>query len=517
MAHKYPPNSQPRAAMLLAACLMTPLPASAASYLELPLSQIAQPQHDIDQGRANLMLLRPNYNTINNHGDVVGASSLSMHDYRPFYFNSSSLTAANLGDLTNDFAAIDDVNRNGASNAYGINDAGWVVGTSSTASGFGTTDDRPYLWHDDDGNHANTLGEMRQLDLNPGATWGAAVAVNNSGYVVISGDTGLYRTEFALNAGVLTETGTRTYIGPKTPYVDMNDNGDTVYTTNTSGHVWRDLNNNNIADPGETAQVPPMSAAHPNAHVFAINNSRQVLGMMQNDFGREIGFIWTDLDQDNQFDWDDLNSNNIFEANETSDEIHRFHGNPAGINANAGSTLVIDLNDHGQVVGSYVDPVEGRRAVIYHRDDGFGILEDMVEGGSSLPIRRAVGINNRGQIAAIGQASGSTTDHATLLTPIITAISGDLNGDGFVGVDDLNIILAAWNQAVDPGVLALGDATGDGFVGVDDLNTVLSNWNAGAAANHPPASRVPEPGTAATLLAFTASVLPRRRTKPLTR
>ena len=59
------------------------------------------------------------------------------------------------------------------------------------------------------------------------------------------------------------------------------------------------------------------------------------------------------------------------------------------------------------------------------------------------------------------------------------AIAGDLNGDGFVGVDDLNIVLINWNQNVTPGDLSLGDATGEGFVGVDDLNIVLVNWNNG--------------------------------------
>jgi hypothetical protein len=64
-------------------------------------------------------------------------------------------------------------------------------------------------------------------------------------------------------------------------------------------------------------------------------------------------------------------------------------------------------------------------------------------------------------------------------TTIILAGPGDLNGDGFVGIADLNIVLGSWNQNVTAGVWALGDPTGDGFVGIGDLNEVLSNWNAG--------------------------------------
>jgi len=71
-----------------------------------------------------------------------------------------------------------------------------------------------------------------------------------------------------------------------------------------------------------------------------------------------------------------------------------------------------------------------------------------------------------------------------------TPLSGDLDGDGFVGINDLNIVLGAWNQAVPPGD-PLADPSGDGFVGIDDLNTVLGNWNAGTPP--PGEAGVPEP------------------------
>jgi hypothetical protein len=73
------------------------------------------------------------------------------------------------------------------------------------------------------------------------------------------------------------------------------------------------------------------------------------------------------------------------------------------------------------------------------------------------------------------------------------ALVGDLNGDGFVGIADLNIILGAWNQNVTPGDPLAGDPSGDGFVGIADLNVVLGNWNAGT----PPANNanIPEPTT----------------------
>jgi len=91
----------------------------------------------------------------------------------------------------------------------------------------------------------------------------------------------------------------------------------------------------------------------------------------------------------------------------------------------------------------------------------------------------------------------------------VTQLDGDLNGDGFVGVDDLNILLANWNQNVTPGDLLSGDATGEGFVGVDDLNILLINWNVGTP---PPAEArvIPEP-TAGMILAISSLYLIRRR------
>ena len=68
------------------------------------------------------------------------------------------------------------------------------------------------------------------------------------------------------------------------------------------------------------------------------------------------------------------------------------------------------------------------------------------------------------------------------------AIIGDLNADGYVGLDDLQPILGRWNQAVTAGVWSEGDPSGDGYVGLDDLQPVLDNWNNGTLP-----SPVPEP------------------------
>ncbi len=64
-------------------------------------------------------------------------------------------------------------------------------------------------------------------------------------------------------------------------------------------------------------------------------------------------------------------------------------------------------------------------------------------------------------------------------------VPGDFNLDGFVGISDLTTVLSNWNQAVTPGDLGRGDGTGDGFVGIEDLNFVLSQWNQGVLPSPP--------------------------------
>jgi uncharacterized protein len=95
------------------------------------------------------------------------------------------------------------------------------------------------------------------------------------------------------------------------------------------------------------------------------------------------------------------------------------------------------------------------------------------------------------------------------LIQFIVPINGDLNADGFVGVDDLNIVLINWNQNVTPGDLSQGDATGEGFVGIDDLNVVLVNWNAGTPPDE--GAVIPEPGTLGLLLGLCAAAVSRHR------
>lgn len=78
-------------------------------------------------------------------------------------------------------------------------------------------------------------------------------------------------------------------------------------------------------------------------------------------------------------------------------------------------------------------------------------------------------------------ASAVTSDLGAMLAADGTfnfhRLLGDVNGDQYVGLDDLAPILQYWSQNVPTGDLSHGDLSGDGFVGVDDLQIILNNWN----------------------------------------
>ncbi len=114
---------------------------------------------------------------------------------------------------------------------------------------------------------------------------------------------------------------------------------------------------------------------------------------------------------------------------------------------------------------------------------------------------RAFGFEDRYEFFCLGAGCDTTTD--------LFSIVGDLDGDGFVGITDLNLVLGSWNATVLAGDPA--DPSGDLFIGIEDLNVVLGNWNAGTPP--PPGSVVPEPASLALFTMAGLSILGRRRSK----
>lgn len=121
----------------------------------------------------------------------------------------------------------------------------------------------------------------------------------------------------------------------------------------------------------------------------------------------------------------------------------------------------------------------------------------VVAGQTTLGGTLRVRVSPNGPIAAgtiipIIQASGITGSFASLETcapiSLVTAptsisirfdeaygATGDLDGDGLVGVADLAVLLGAWGPAT--GDCEAGDLTGDALVGPSDLSLLLANWS----------------------------------------
>ena len=84
-------------------------------------------------------------------------------------------------------------------------------------------------------------------------------------------------------------------------------------------------------------------------------------------------------------------------------------------------------------------------------------------------------------------------------------VPGDFDGDGFVGLSDLNILGANWGTNDGSATAATGDADADGNVGLSDLNLLGANWNPPAAV------AVPEPTSISLLGFFAVGIIVRRQ------
>ena len=107
----------------------------------------------------------------------------------------------------------------------------------------------------------------------------------------------------------------------------------------------------------------------------------------------------------------------------------------------------------------------------------------------------------------IGAYDSIACDNVTFGIP--GSIPGDLNDDGFVGGDDLDIVRSYWGQEVTAGNKLHGDPSGDGFVGGDDLDEVRAHWGEGT----PPMAEVPEPSTVFLLLFGAATMIALKRSR----
>lgn len=414
-----------------------------------------QVQYDIDQGRPRLAPSRPEVDAINIHGDMTGYGwngfnppsdpndwddpNYGYNYNRPYFYNRTTGTIANLGDLSGHFGDPNDPNGFGTSRGRGVNDLGWVVGDAIDANGV----TKPFIWIDDDGNGARTMtptDEMREIALNPEdpndpnagpATWGRAMVVSNSGYVLVSGSTGTFRAQFEYdpNTHLLTEIGPRVYVSTSVEGYNhhMNEQGDVAWGGGSAGgYVWKDLNDNDVVEPNEICRSavfhPAPMVGSPSSVVAGINNAGQVCGYSSNWLGKEVGWLWTDLNGNHRFDWDDTNGDGYFQTDETSDEIQRWTGDGSPIDATIGNTFVRAINQLGQAVGGFAYS-SSRFAWVWDPVAGPRYLDDLVDPGFEVQIRQAEATNHKGQIGCFGRITGSNNEYLVLVTPPLYALT----------------------------------------------------------------------------------------------
>lgn len=128
--------------------------------------------------------------------------------------------------------------------------------------------------------------------------------------------------------------------------------------------------------------------------------------------------------------------------------------------------------------------------------------------GQGQPTQVRVTVENK-QLHLWGQNDAGCCDMFSFQLDAYADIPfmGDVNRDGFVGIEDLNVVLGSFGDTVLP--LMGPDADGDGFVGITDLNAVLSEWNTGNLVTSP--ATIPEPITIGLILPVVSCWIGMRR------
>jgi FG-GAP repeat len=431
-----------------------------------------------------------NQGGVDNWGEVVKltASDAAAGDDFGSFVDIDSNTAI-VGARFND----DTGNNSGSAYIFGRNQGGidnWGEVVKLTASDAGADDAF--------GDYVTLLGDIAVVgaDLNNDAG-------SNSGSAYIFGrnqggidNWGEITKLTASDAAADDRFGRHIAISGDTIVVSAFVNGDAGYGTG-SAYIF-DRNQGGVDNWGEVAKLTASDAA---ANDFfgedvAISGDTVVVGAAGNsDDGSNSGSAY--IFRRNQGGAD--NWGEVFKLTASDATADSFFGDTVAI---SGTTAVIGAfrdDAAGSNTGSgYVfDTTTGNELFKLTASDA--AADD--ELGLSLAFSGTTAIIGARFDDDAGSASGST-----YIFEIAPPIEGDLNFDGFVGIDDLNIILSHWNEDAGVGNPQPGDITGDGFVGIDDLNRVLGNWNAGTP---PSSSSVPEPGTVVLLVLGMVAMLRR--------
>ena len=358
------------------------------------------------------------------------------------------------------------------------------------------------------------------------------------GNMKVGTESGAVSTEFNVDGGQLTVTA----------YLDVSssfngDGGDATFRVLNGGLV----NNGNTSDYGSAGGAAATlvidgAGSQWNAFVATLNRGTMTVangGTYSASSAFTVGGNATvNLNPGATFRAETIthNSGGAFNFNAGTLRFRTFDGNLV----NAGGTLAPQKDtanishEVGQLTvnGDYTQQSGGNLFIVVNSDDTPGTTHSQLDVNGLLSLDGTLDIDadgpfnaqfgDRFQILEFNTISGAFSG-VTQDTPAFGGIfdlqdlyttgeivfrrAGDLNTDGFVGAEDLDILLAAWGDSVSPFDFTGGDLTGDGTVGTADLQIVLNNWGTGTPAG----GNVPEPGSLAILGLVGLALLKHRR------
>lgn len=333
---------------------------------------------------------------INDSGQVVGQSNAGSPVKAAFMWDSASSLMVPLGlhaGAYDDYYGLKNTpsdNRFIYSEAVGINNAGIVIGHSTTGTGWpNETEKRAFAWHPSSGfidlappPYADDNGNMIIK------TFSEVADINERGEIVLTADdeTGRHAyywdgaslasvtlvkedsTTLAVTVPVLAMLGR--IIGQDGGAVAINENGQTVINTGSTA-VFHDLN----LDVIESLNHLPEASS---TRAVDINNQGSGRGHIVGTSG-ERGFFW---DGGAMYPIDTLGGN---------------------------SSEAVDINDLDQVIGNAETAAGATHAFLWHLgDNGKGVIKGLGTLGGANSF--AVAINNAGQVVGYSDTGKTYTE-----------------------------------------------------------------------------------------------------------